>query len=80
MIQLCRQSGLQRLADEAGQQPTDEFELELKDGRWMLMCVQPTTEGGPRLTGLPLSFDGERPPLRRTAPELGADTDAIFEN
>ena len=45
-----------------------------------LGMLQPTTEGGPRLTGLPLSFDGERPPLRRTAPELGADTDAIFEN
>jgi crotonobetainyl-CoA:carnitine CoA-transferase CaiB-like acyl-CoA transferase len=28
-----------------------------------------------RLTGLPLSFDGERPAIRAAAPRLGADTD-----
>jgi hypothetical protein len=27
-----------------------------------------------RLTGLPLSFDGERPAIRGPAPRLGADT------
>jgi len=27
-----------------------------------------------KLMGLPLSFDGQRPPLRNVAPPLGADT------
>jgi crotonobetainyl-CoA:carnitine CoA-transferase CaiB-like acyl-CoA transferase len=30
------------------------------------------------LVGLPLSFDGERPPLRRGPPELGADTAVVL--
>lgn len=29
------------------------------------------TGDGPRLMGIPLSFDGQRPPLRRLAPSLG---------
>lgn len=32
---------------------------------------------GPRLVGLPLSFDGARPPMRRPAPELGAHNEEI---
>jgi crotonobetainyl-CoA:carnitine CoA-transferase CaiB-like acyl-CoA transferase len=28
--------------------------------------------------GLPLSFDGERPPFRRAAPQLGEHTDELF--
>jgi len=45
------------------------------------MMVDPQTEAlgilqdlaaqGPKLMGMPLSFDGQRPPLRRYAPELG---------
>ena len=31
-----------------------------------------------RLTGLPLTFDGERPPYRRSPPALGQDNDDIF--
>jgi crotonobetainyl-CoA:carnitine CoA-transferase CaiB-like acyl-CoA transferase len=30
------------------------------------------------LLGLPLSFDGRRPPFERPAPALGADTEAVF--
>jgi crotonobetainyl-CoA:carnitine CoA-transferase CaiB-like acyl-CoA transferase len=36
-----------------------------------LGIIQQGNEGGPSLMGLPLSFDGERPPLRRYAPKLG---------
>ncbi len=28
--------------------------------------------------GLPLTFDGERPQVRRPAPELGADTERVL--
>ncbi len=42
-----------------------------------LGIIQQGMEGGPRLMGLPLSFDGERPPLRRYAPELGEHNDEI---
>lgn len=31
-----------------------------------------------RLVGLPMKFDGERPPYRRTPPDLGQDNDDIF--
>ena len=33
---------------------------------------------GVTLTGLPISFDGERPALRHIAPDLGADTEEFF--
>lgn len=31
-----------------------------------------------RLMGLPIKFDGERPPFRRGSPKLGADTEEVF--
>ena len=31
-----------------------------------------------RLVGLPMKFDGERPPYRNTPPALGQDNDDIF--
>ncbi len=34
-------------------------------------------DGGPKLMGMPLSFDGERPPLSRYAPHLGEHNDEI---
>ena len=43
-----------------------------------LGILQPTPDGGLLLNGLPLSFDGDRPPLRQMAPELGADSEAIM--
>ncbi len=42
-----------------------------------LGIIQQGAGGGPRLMGLPLSFDGERPPLRRYAPGLGEHNDEI---
>jgi crotonobetainyl-CoA:carnitine CoA-transferase CaiB-like acyl-CoA transferase len=36
-----------------------------------LGIIQALGDGGPRLMGMPLSFDGKRPPLRRMAPALG---------
>ncbi len=36
-----------------------------------LGIIQALDGAGPRLMGMPLSFDGERPPLRRMAPALG---------
>jgi crotonobetainyl-CoA:carnitine CoA-transferase CaiB-like acyl-CoA transferase len=30
------------------------------------------------LIGLPISFDGERPPFRRAPPKLGAHTEEVF--
>ena len=44
-----------------------------------LEILQPTPDGKMSLIGLPLSFDGARPPLRRGPPALGADTDAILD-
>jgi crotonobetainyl-CoA:carnitine CoA-transferase CaiB-like acyl-CoA transferase len=43
-----------------------------------LEILQPTPDGKMSLIGLPLSFDGVRPPLRRSPPALGADTEAIL--
>ena len=40
-----------------------------------LPLVQAVPGEALRLTGLPLSFDGERPAIRGPAPRLGADTD-----
>jgi crotonobetainyl-CoA:carnitine CoA-transferase CaiB-like acyl-CoA transferase len=49
------------------------------------MMADPQTEalgiiqeaGGPKLMGMPLSFDGQRPPLSRYAPTLGQHNDEI---
>jgi len=43
-----------------------------------LGLLQPVPGEDFRLTGLPLSFDGERPAIRHGAPRLGADTDAAL--
>lgn len=43
-----------------------------------LGMVQPVGDGAMRLMGLPLRFDGERPPFRSAPPALGADT-ALLE-
>ena len=37
-----------------------------------------TTPDGWELVGLPLAFDGARPPQRSGPPVLGADTEAVF--
>lgn len=43
-----------------------------------LGLFQDTGVDGMALGGLPISFDGERPPLRNLAPAIGADTDDVF--
>lgn len=43
-----------------------------------LGMLQKTPDGRMDIFGLPMSFDGHRPPLRNAAPELGADTDAVL--
>ena len=40
--------------------------------------MQPTPDGKMSLVGLPLAFDGARPPLRRSPPVLGEDTAMIL--
>lgn len=42
-----------------------------------LGILQTAMGGGPRLVGLPLSFDGTRPPIRRSAPTVGQHNDDI---
>ena len=42
-----------------------------------LDIVQPAPGKHPALVGLPLQFNGVRPPLRALPPELGADTDRV---
>jgi len=43
-----------------------------------LGMLQQAPDGGLSLMGLPLSFDGERPPLRSSAPRLGDATDVVL--
>lgn len=43
-----------------------------------LKMVQPSPDGSITLMGLPLSFNGERPPFRLHPPQLGAHTDEIL--
>ena len=44
-----------------------------------LGILQESPDNSISLFGLPVSFDGERPPFRRHPPRLGADTDEIFK-
>jgi crotonobetainyl-CoA:carnitine CoA-transferase CaiB-like acyl-CoA transferase len=43
-----------------------------------LGMIQQSPDGRLTIMGLPLSFDGERPPFRRAAPQLGEHTDEIL--
>jgi crotonobetainyl-CoA:carnitine CoA-transferase CaiB-like acyl-CoA transferase len=43
-----------------------------------LGMLQQPPDGGPALLGLPLRFDGARPPFRRSPPALGEATDALL--
>jgi crotonobetainyl-CoA:carnitine CoA-transferase CaiB-like acyl-CoA transferase len=43
-----------------------------------LDILQPAPDGQMSLLGLPLSFDGERPPFRRSPPTLGQHTDELL--
>jgi len=43
-----------------------------------LGMIQESPDGRLTIMGLPLSFDGKRPPFRRAAPQLGEHTDEIL--
>jgi crotonobetainyl-CoA:carnitine CoA-transferase CaiB-like acyl-CoA transferase len=43
-----------------------------------LEMLQESPDGRLTIMGLPLSFDGERPPFRRAAPQLGEHTDEVL--
>jgi crotonobetainyl-CoA:carnitine CoA-transferase CaiB-like acyl-CoA transferase len=43
-----------------------------------LGMLQPAPDGGLSLMGLPISFNGERPPLRSSAPKLGEATTVVL--
>jgi crotonobetainyl-CoA:carnitine CoA-transferase CaiB-like acyl-CoA transferase len=43
-----------------------------------LGMIQESPDGRLTIMGLPLSFDGERPPFRRPAPQLGEHTDELL--
>jgi crotonobetainyl-CoA:carnitine CoA-transferase CaiB-like acyl-CoA transferase len=43
-----------------------------------LGMLQPPPDGGVPLMGVPISFDGERPPFRNSAPPLGNATEAVL--
>jgi crotonobetainyl-CoA:carnitine CoA-transferase CaiB-like acyl-CoA transferase len=44
-----------------------------------LAMLQPSPDGAIELLGLPISFDGVRPPFRRSPPALGAHTTDLME-
>jgi crotonobetainyl-CoA:carnitine CoA-transferase CaiB-like acyl-CoA transferase len=43
-----------------------------------LGMLQQAPDGGLSLMGLPISFDGERPALRNSAPKLGDATEVVL--
>jgi crotonobetainyl-CoA:carnitine CoA-transferase CaiB-like acyl-CoA transferase len=59
--------------------PINTLDQVVADAQTLALGIvqqKPGSELG--LVGLPLSFDGRRPPLERTAPSLGEDNDAVF--
>lgn len=66
--------------DEAGVPSApvrDTMEMMAEPQTRELGIIQKPEGEGPELMGLPLSFNGERPALKRYAPPLGAHDDAI---
>lgn len=55
----------------------DTLQMLDDDQMQALGILQVSLGAAPRSMGLPLSFDGERPPLRRVAPVLGEHNDEI---
>ena len=69
----------QGILDDAGvpNAPTQDIGEVLQHPQTLASgMVQNNGDGGIDLIGLPLKFDGERPPLRNRAPALGADNAA----
>jgi crotonobetainyl-CoA:carnitine CoA-transferase CaiB-like acyl-CoA transferase len=57
----------------------DTIEMMAEPQTEALGMIQELAGAGPRLMGAPVSFDGERPPLRRFAPEPGQHNAEIKE-
>ena len=49
-------------------EPSDKFPLGI---------LQRSLDGGERMVGLPLSFDGTRPPPRKSAPQVGQHNETV---
>ena len=64
------------IVDEAHglQLPLQRVRIARRDPGHVLQRLEP---GQPELMGAPISFDGERPPIRRFAPTLGQHNDEI---
>jgi crotonobetainyl-CoA:carnitine CoA-transferase CaiB-like acyl-CoA transferase len=59
--------------------PIQTIEQVVADAQTQALgMIQRHPESALALVGLPLSFDGKRPPFERAAPALGADTEAVF--
>jgi crotonobetainyl-CoA:carnitine CoA-transferase CaiB-like acyl-CoA transferase len=59
--------------------PINTIDQVLEDPQTKALGIfQSSPDGKETLLGLPLSFDGVRPPFRRSAPELGAHTRQIL--
>jgi crotonobetainyl-CoA:carnitine CoA-transferase CaiB-like acyl-CoA transferase len=71
---------LQRLgAVEVPCSPINRIDQVLEEPQTKALGIfQQSPDGKETLLGLPLSFDTVRPPFRRSAPELGSDTDDIL--
>ena len=71
----------QKVLDEAGVPcaPVLTIEEAIADPQSKsLGMLQDAPDGGLSLMGLPISFNGERPPLRSSAPKLGEANDAVL--
>jgi crotonobetainyl-CoA:carnitine CoA-transferase CaiB-like acyl-CoA transferase len=71
----------QQVLDEAGVPcaPVLSIDEAIEDPQSRALgMLQQAPDGGLPLMGLPLSFNGERPPLRRSAPKLGEATESVI--
>lgn len=80
-IKINTRAHWQALLDEAGVPcaPVLSINEVIEDPQSKsLGMLQDAPDGGLSLMGLPISFDGERPPLRHSAPKLGEATDTVI--
>ncbi|MEK9754344.1 MAG: CoA transferase [Rhodospirillaceae bacterium] len=69
----------QRALDDVGipSAPVQQTLEMIADPQTVALGILQAQGAGPKLAGLPLSFDGTRPPLGRYAPELGEHNEEI---
>ena len=81
ILQKYPRSHWQNALDEAGVPNApiqDTAEMDAHPQTQALEIIQESPDKSVKVIGLPLSFDGERPPFRMRAPELGQHNDEIF--